>query len=103
MILDGALTQVDMVDAAGCSERTIPNIATNVRLFSKTKAPANGAGRRRRITPPMFAALCDYLLEKPGLYRDEMAMFLYDEFGIVVSVSSIGRALASIEWTKKVT
>lgn len=103
MILDGSLTQVDMADAAGCSERTIRNIATNVRLFGKTKAPANGAGRRRRITPPMLAALCDHLLEKPGLYRDEMVVFLYDEFDIVVSVSSIGRALASIKWTKKVT
>jgi hypothetical protein len=43
------------------------------------------------------------LIENFGLYRDEMAVFLYDESGILVSVSSIGRALASVKWTKKVT
>jgi hypothetical protein len=45
----------------------------------------------------MLAALCDYLLEKPRLYRDEMAVFLYDEFDVLVLVSSISRALASIK------
>jgi transposase len=103
MILDRSLTQVEMANAAGCSERTIRNIDTNMRLFGDTRAPANGAGRRRLITPPMLAALCDRLLEKTGLFRDEMAVFLYDEFNVLVSVHSIGRALASIRWTKKVT
>jgi hypothetical protein len=50
----------------------------------------------------MLTALCEHLIEKPGLYRDEMAVFLYDEFEILISVSSIGRALVSIKWTKKV-
>jgi transposase len=103
MLLDGSLTRADMAKVAGCSDRTIRNIATNLRLFGRTKAPANGAGRRRHITPPMLAALCDRLIEKPGLYRDEMAVFLYDEFGVLVSLSSISRALASIKWTKKAT
>jgi hypothetical protein len=49
----------------------------------------------------MLAALCEHLLEKPGLYRDEMAVFLYDEFGVLVAVSSISRALADTEWSKK--
>lgn len=69
-----------MAKVANCSDWTICNIATNLRLFSRTKALANGAGRRWRITLPMLAALCDRLIEKPGLYRDEMAVFLYDEF-----------------------
>jgi hypothetical protein len=103
MILDGSLTQVGMANVAGCSDRTIRNIGSNMRLFGKTKAPTNGAGRQRLITPPMLAALCDRLLEKPGLFRDEMAVFLYDEFDVLVSVASIGRALASINWTKKAT
>jgi hypothetical protein len=68
-----------------------------MRLFGNTRAPANGAGRQRLITPAMLAALCDHLLEKPRLYQDEMAVFLYDEFDVLVSVSSIGRALASIK------
>jgi hypothetical protein len=43
----------------------------------------------------MLEALCDHLLEKPGLYLDEMALFLWDEFGTSVTVSSIRRALVS--------
>lgn len=101
MLLGGSLTQVEMTNFAGCSDRTIRNVGTNMRLFSKTKAPANGAGRQRLVTPPMLAALCDRLIEEPGLYRDEMAVFLFDEFD--VSLSSISRALASVQWTRKVT
>jgi hypothetical protein len=74
-----------------------------MRLFGNTRAPGNGAWRQRLITPAMLATLCDHLLGKPGLYRDEMAVFLYNEFNVFVSVSSIGKALASIKWTKKVT
>jgi transposase len=50
----------------------------------------------------MLDALCDHLLEKPGLYLDEMAVFLWDEFGVLATASTISRALSSIGWSKKV-
>lgn len=37
----------------------------------------------------MLEALKQYLLEKPGLYLDEMAIFLWDDFEAVVTTSSI--------------
>jgi transposase len=49
----------------------------------------------------MLEALCDRLLEKPGLYLDEMAVFLWDEFHVRTTTSSISRALLSIGWSKK--
>jgi transposase len=49
----------------------------------------------------MLEALCEHLTEKPGLYLNEMAVFLYDEFSISVSPSSIKRTLSSEGWTKK--
>jgi hypothetical protein len=49
----------------------------------------------------MLDALCEHLLEKPGLCQDEMVLFLLDEFNTQVSTFSIGRALRSIGWTKK--
>jgi hypothetical protein len=49
----------------------------------------------------MLEALCDHLLEKPGLYLDEMALFLWDEFGTYITASSIRRALISKKWSKK--
>ena len=86
MILSKSLKQTEMAAVAGCSERAIRRIASNLRLFGKTKAQWNGAGRRRIIMPQMLDALCERLLENPGLHGDEMAVFLYDEFGILVSV-----------------
>jgi transposase len=49
----------------------------------------------------MLEALCDYLLENPTLYLDEMAIFLWDEFAIQATKSSISRALMSKGWSKK--
>jgi len=50
----------------------------------------------------MLDTLHERVLKKPGLYQDEMAVFLH-EFGILVTASSISRALASIGWSKKAT
>jgi hypothetical protein len=98
MILSGTLTQKQMADAAHCSERGYQRITRNLRLFGTTKAPSNGTGRRRRrITSHMLDVLCEYLLVKPRLYQDEMAVFLYDEFGIHVTTSDISKALKSIK------
>lgn len=43
----------------------------------------------------MLKALRDYLLEKPNIYLDVMAIFLWDEFDVQVTRSSISRTLAS--------
>lgn len=84
-----------MADVAECSDCTIKNVRRNLRLFASVYAPLNRISRRRSITPPMIEALCDYLLEKPGLYLDEMVVFLWDEFYTLVTTSSIRRALTS--------
>jgi hypothetical protein len=49
----------------------------------------------------MLDALCEYLLEKPSLYQDEIVLFMLDEFNTHETASSIGRALKSHGWTKK--
>jgi transposase len=103
MIASKSLKTVDMAAAAGCSDRTIRSIRSNLRCFGSSRAPFNGGGRRRQITPIMLDALRERLLEKPGMYRDEMVLFLYDEFEITVNNSAVSRALASIGWTKKAT
>lgn len=92
-----------MADVAECSERTIKNIRRNLRLFGTVHAPPTRTGRMRSITPLMVNALCDHLLEKPGLYLDEMAVFLWDEFQILATTSSIRRALTFKGWSKKTT
>ncbi|OQE00244.1 hypothetical protein PENVUL_c055G00586 [Penicillium vulpinum] len=65
-----------MAEAAECSKRSIINITNNLRRFGNVRAPPTYVGRRPSVTPPMLEALCDHLLVKPGLYVDEMAIFL---------------------------
>ncbi|KAF4209653.1 hypothetical protein CNMCM5878_005039 [Aspergillus fumigatiaffinis] len=101
MILSNELTRSQIANAAGCHPSTITRHVTNMELFGDVKAPPNKGGRPRRLTPIMLKALCDHLLEKPHLYLDEMAIFLWDEFQVHVTTSSIGRALKREGWSKK--
>ncbi|KAL0929468.1 uncharacterized protein CTRU02_215634 [Colletotrichum truncatum] len=102
MLFDERLTDVHRAKIAGCSTRAVRRIRSNLQCFGATKAPSNGVGRPRTITPPMLAALCDRLIEKPTMYCDEMVLFLHDEFDTLVTASSIGRALKAAGWSKKV-
>jgi transposase len=94
-------TGSEIANAANCSARAVRRIRTNIHYYGTPRAPRNGGGRKRSITPPMLEALCEHLLEKPGLYQSEMILFLLDEFDILTTASSVGRALASKGWTKK--
>lgn len=49
----------------------------------------------------MLEALCDHLLEKPVLYLEEMAVFLWDDFEAHVSTHSISRTLKDLGWSNK--
>jgi hypothetical protein len=60
--------------------------------------PPNRIGRRRSITPTILEALGDHLLDKPSLYLDDSAIFLWDEFQMLVTASSIRKALVSKGW-----
>jgi len=100
MVLSKSLRNAQMAKIARCSMRSIRTIRTNLRCFGTTKAPPNRVGRPRSITPPMLSALCDRLIEKPHMYRDETALFLWDEFDVQVTSSSIRRASGC--WSKKI-
>ncbi|OQD95160.1 hypothetical protein PENVUL_c118G04214 [Penicillium vulpinum] len=101
MILSNKLTASEMARAAGCSKRAIFRIRSNLRLFGTIKAPPVKAGRPRSITPIMLEALCNYLLEKPNSYLQEMELFLLDEFGTPIPKSTISYTLYRTGWSKK--
>lgn len=92
---------VEIAKAVPCSLVTVRHVRLNLRVYGSTKAPPNGGGRKRRISPSMLDALREYLQKKPGSYQYEMKDFLQKEFEVPVTTSSIGRALASMGWTKK--
>lgn len=95
MIDSKSLTTSQMAEAAGCSKRSIITISNNLRMFGDVRAPLIPGGRPRMITPVILEALCDNLLEQLDLYLDEMADFLYDDFELLISTHTIGRALRS--------
>jgi transposase len=90
-----------MAEEAECSKVTIINIRRNLRQFGSVHAPPTRIGRKSTVTPLMIDALCDHLSEKPGLYLDEMVIFLWDEFRTMITISSIRRALVAKGWSKK--
>jgi hypothetical protein len=67
MILSNCLA-AEIANVVGCSKRSVFAIKSNLRCFSSTKASSNSVRQPRSITPLMLDALCEYLLEKPGLY-----------------------------------
>lgn len=101
MISSDELTTSQMAEAAGCSKRAIIRIRSNLHLFGHVKAPPIKRGRPRHVTPDMIEALCDYLLEKPGLYIYEMQVFLLDEFEVYIPKSTVSDALHHKGWSNK--
>lgn len=90
-----------MAKLAKCSERSITKIRKNMRLFGSPNSPTIPPGPSPSITPVMLDALCDHLIKKPSLYIEEMARFLWDEFNILPSSSSIQRALPRLAGPKR--
>ncbi|EED14549.1 conserved hypothetical protein [Talaromyces stipitatus ATCC 10500] len=101
MIISNELSVPQMAESAGCNERTIRRLRSNMRQFGSVKAPPNRRGRPRTLAPFMIQALCDHLLEKPYLYLDEMALFIWDEFQVQATIYCISRALDREGWSKK--
>jgi len=50
-------------------------------------------GRPKSLIPTQVAALNEWLIGRPDSYLDEMRYFLWDNFNVDVSLSTISRAL----------
>lgn len=101
MIRSKRLSNSQIAQIAKCSERTVTELRRKLRLSGTARPHLVRAGRPPSITPLMLDALCDHLVEKPGLYIEAMAVFLWDQFRVLPSTSSIQRALSLHGWTKK--
>lgn len=49
----------------------------------------------------MLDSLLEYLGPKSDLYLEEMVEYLWKEFGVPTTKSSISRTLRSVDWSKK--
>lgn len=103
MIESQSLGISELAEEAECNHATLIDIRANLRQFGSVHAPQARIGRKRTVTPLMIEALCEHLSEKPGLYLDEMAVFLWDEFRTLSTTSSIRRAVLAKGWSKRCT
>ena len=55
----------------------------------------------RGLVDSLMQALKQFLHAKPSKYIDEMAYFIWDEFDVMLSESTMKRGLARIKWMKK--
>ena len=102
MLQAGHFTGDQIAKVAGCSSQSVSAIRSNIRAFGSLRAPFTTApGRPRSITPTMFDALKELLLQKPDRQLDELAAFLQEEFDVDVSTSTISRTLIAEGWSKK--
>jgi transposase len=88
---------------ATCSLRAVRRHRSNLLQFGSTKAPSNGSGRPKSITPHMLTALCDQLSINSSMSFKDMAAFLRKDFDVEVTRFSIRRALKDIKWSTKCT
>lgn len=103
MINSGLLTNVQIAQAAGCSERSVRTIRANLRDFGTTTAPRSRPGPGKLITPPIRRALHDQLLHQSDLFLSEMVAFLQREFQVEVSPETVRRELVAMGWSRKIT
>jgi hypothetical protein len=89
MILNRSLTIAQIAATVDYIKYTVKSIRLNMQRFGATRAPINGRDRQRMVAPDMLEALLKHQLKKPGLYLDEIAVFLYDKFEILITKSNI--------------
>ena len=91
-----------IASAEQVSERVILKIRANIRTFGcHTAPPITRLERPPTITAPIKAGLRAYLKDRPWAYQDEMQLYLYDDWGIVVDQSTVSRVLKSMDISRK--
>ncbi|KAK4206180.1 hypothetical protein QBC37DRAFT_243634, partial [Rhypophila decipiens] len=90
-----------IAETVDCSERAVRRIRSRLQRFGTTTSPSNRVGRETKISPLMRDALFEQLAKRPDMFRYEMIEFLYDSFGLEVSLTTLSRTLKTERWTRK--
>lgn len=86
----------------GVSRSQINRMRNNWHEYGEVVSQAKKIqGRLRRMNREMELDLLDFLEYKPTSYLDEMCWFLFDEFEIVWSTSTVSRVLHELAWSQK--
>jgi transposase len=107
LLVRAGASPAEIANTFHCHLSTAYNYRQNHRAFRDSlPGPVSVQGRPRKMTREMQEGLVDWLLENAEdtqlSYREEMRHFIEEEYGIQVSVSTIGRMLkeAKISYKK---
>ena len=91
-----------MAKALRCSIPTIVRVRDGMDKSGTEQSSLRCGERERLITDCMRDRLREYLSENSDRYLEEMRALLFEEFDVLVSISTISRSLRSMRWSKKV-
>jgi hypothetical protein len=94
-MLESQFTTSQMAEEAECTYLRL-SILSIFGQFGIVYDRNTRIGPKKGCTPLTTTAPCDHLSEKPGLYLDEMAVFMWDELKTMITTSSIRRALIAV-------
>jgi transposase len=97
-LLETGASPAEIAQLYRCHPVTVYRYRANLEVYGDvTPAPPSVQGRPRKITYKARESMLDWLLEngedRQLAYRDEIAVFLQEEYGIYVSKWTVGRAL----------
>jgi hypothetical protein len=109
----------DIATEAGCSEATVYTYRTNMLHFNEPMAPSiSRMGRPKILTEEMMEVQpfamemsmdtdgnrtsLEFASERTSVYLDEIVWFLWGEYEVVVSESTVSRVFTKRRWAKKV-
>jgi transposase len=92
----------EVSQATRVSRNAIRKMRLSLEYWGTPYAPrAVRLGRPRLLVEAHRLRLVEFLRGRPHAYLDEMAEFLYDEFDVEVSTSTIWRELERMRWSRK--
>jgi hypothetical protein len=93
IIREKCLTLNEMAIAASCSIPTIVRMRENEVQSKTAKSSNRRGGKLLLVTRSIRNTLREHLSEHPNRYLEEIRVFLFNEFGTLVSASAISRLL----------
>ena len=83
---------------------SVHNIRRDIRLYGISARPPRPplGGRPYAASSTVMRSLEDYILRNPWVYQDEIAGFLWQEWGLDVHQSTVSRMLRRMRFSRKV-
>ena len=101
ILIDAGATNQQCRVQAKYSHRAIQRIRRKLERHGRKRLSRIHFGPRRALSSQMIVALLYRLNKAPNLYLDEMAWYIYDSFGVVVSQQTIATELRVAGWSRK--